>query len=62
MTLAASSVILLTAVLGVATQTLPLVDPWAENKTLWLGVAIVTVVTVSRLLGHQPARSKPAMA
>jgi len=62
MALAVSSVSLLTAALGVATQTLPLVDAWAENKALWVGAAIVALVTVSCLLGQQLARSKPDLA
>ena len=62
MALAVSGVSLLTAALGVATQTLPQVDVWAENKSLWFGAAIVTVVLASYLLGQQLARSKPPLA
>lgn len=62
MALAVSGVSLLTAALGVVTQTLPQVDAWAENKSLWFGAAIVTVVGVSYLLGQQLARSQGDLA
>lgn len=62
MALAVSGVSLLTAALGVATQTLPQVDMWVENKALWFGAAIITVVALSYLLGQQLARIKPDLA
>lgn len=62
MALAVSGVSLLTAALGVATQTLPQVDAWVENKALWFGAAIITVVALSYLLGQQLARIKPDLA
>ena len=55
MALAVSGVSLLTAGLGVATQTLPHIDTWAEGKTLWFGAAIVAVIFASFLLGQRLA-------
>ncbi len=66
MALAVSGVSLLTAGLGVATQTVPNIDLWTEGKELWFGVAIVAVIFGSFLLGqrlalnpaaHEPRRS-----
>lgn len=61
MALAVSGVSLLTAALGVATQTVPDVDTWAEGKELWFGAAIIMVAFASYLLGQQLARSEPRM-
>ena len=55
MALAVSGVSLLTAGLGVATQTVPDIDAWAEGKALWFGVAIVGVVFGSFVLGQRLA-------
>lgn len=62
MALAVSGVSLLTAALGVATQTLPGIDAWVDNKALWFGMAIVAVVAASYRLGQQLARIKPDLA
>lgn len=62
MALAVSGVSLLTAALGIATQTLPQVNAWTENKALWFAAAIVTVVLASYLLGQQLVRSKPGLS
>ncbi len=61
MALAVSGVSLLTAALGVATQTVPDVDAWTEGKEMWFGAAIVVVAFASYLLGQQLARSEPRM-
>lgn len=53
MALAVSGVSLLTAGLGVATQTLPNIDGWAEGKELWFGAAIVMVIFGSFVLGQR---------
>jgi nickel/cobalt transporter (NiCoT) family protein len=58
MALAVSGVSLLTAGLGVATQTLPGIDAWAENKALWFGAAIVLVTFTSYVIGQRLARSE----
>ena len=55
MALAVSGVSLLTAGLGVATQTVPDIDAWAEGKALWFGVAIVGVMFGSFVLGQRLA-------
>jgi nickel/cobalt transporter (NiCoT) family protein len=57
MALAVSGVSLLTAGLGVATQTLPHIDTWTEGKELWFGAAIVAVIFCSFLLGQRLALS-----
>ena len=64
MALAVSGVSLLTAGLGVATQTVPNIDAWAEDKALWFGAAIVAVTFTSYLIGQWLARSevRPALA
>lgn len=61
MALAVSGVSLLTAALGVATQTLPDIDAWTEGKEMWFGGAIIAVAFASYLLGQQLARSEPRM-
>lgn len=61
MALAVSGVSLLTAALGIATQTVPDVDTWAEGKELWFGAAIIMVAFASYLLGQQLARNEPRM-
>ena len=58
MALAVSGVSLLTAGLGVATQTVPDIDTWAEDKALWFGAAIVVVAFVSYVIGHRLARGE----
>jgi nickel/cobalt transporter (NiCoT) family protein len=55
MALAVSGVSLLTAGLGVATQTMPGIDLWAEGKELWFGAAIVAVIFCSFVLGQRLA-------
>ena len=55
MALAVSGVSLLTAGLGVATQTLPHIETWAEGKAVWFGAAIVAVIFASFLLGQRLA-------
>ena len=55
MALAVSGVSLLTAGLGVATQTLPNIDAWTEGREVWFGVAIVVVIFGSFLLGQRLA-------
>ena len=55
MALAVSGVSLLTAGLGVATQTLPHIDTWTEGKELWFGAAIVAVIFASFVLGQRLA-------
>lgn len=62
MALAVSGVSLLTAGLGVATQTVPDIDTWAEGKTLWFGAAIVVVTFASYVLGQRLARGQPRPA
>jgi high-affinity nickel-transport protein len=57
MALAVSGVSLLTAGLGVATQTLPHVELWTEGKELWFGAAVVAVIFASYLLGQRLATS-----
>jgi nickel/cobalt transporter (NiCoT) family protein len=57
MALAVSGVGLLAAGLGVATQTLPTVDLWAEGNAAWFGAAIVAVVFASFVLGQRLAAS-----
>lgn len=59
MALAVSGVSLLTAGLGVATQTVPDIDAWADDKTLWFGAAIVVVTSASYLIGRRLARTQP---
>lgn len=58
MALAVSGVSLLTAGLGVATQTVPHVDALAEDKAFWLGAAIVLVTFASYLIGQRLARNE----
>ena len=55
MALAVSGVSLLTAGLGVATQTAPDIDAWADGKSLWFGLAIVGVIFASFVLGQRLA-------
>jgi hypothetical protein len=55
MALAVSGVSLLTAVFGVATQTLPNIDLWTEGKELWFGAGIVAVIFGSFVLGQRLA-------
>jgi nickel/cobalt transporter (NiCoT) family protein len=55
MALAVSGVSLLTAGLGVATQTLPNVDLWTEGREVWFGAAIVAVIFASFVLGQRLA-------
>lgn len=55
MALAVSGVSLLTAALGVATQTVPRIDLWADGKELWFGAAIVAVIFGSFMLGQRLA-------
>ncbi len=55
MALAVSGVSLLTAGLGVATQTMPGIDLWAEGRELWFGAAIVVVIFASFVLGQRLA-------
>ena len=55
MALAVSGVSLLTAGLGVATQTMPNIDLWTEGKEMWFGVAIVAVIFGSFVLGQRLA-------
>jgi CobW/HypB/UreG, nucleotide-binding domain len=55
MALAVSGVSLLTAGLGVATQTMPSIDTWTEGKARWFGTAIVAVIFGSSLLGQRLA-------
>ena len=64
MALAVSGVSLLTAGLGVATQTVPNINTWAEGKALWFGAAIVVVLFTSYRVGQKLARSeaRPARA
>ncbi len=57
MALAVSGVSLLTAGLGVATQTVPGIDAWADDKALWFGAAIVLVMGTSYLVGQRLART-----
>lgn len=57
MALAVSGVSLLTAGLGVATQTLPHIDSWTEGKEVWFGAAIVAVIFASFVLGQRLAVS-----
>ena len=58
MALAVSGVSLLTAGLGVATQTVPHIEAWAEDKALWFGAAIVVVTSASYLVGQRLARAE----
>ncbi len=58
MALAVSGVSLLTAGLGVATQTAPQIDAWAEDKALWFGAAIVVITFTSYVIGQWLARSE----
>lgn len=58
MALAVSGVSLLTAGLGVATQTVPHIDAWAEDKSLWFAAAIVGVTSASYLIGQRLARAQ----
>lgn len=58
MALSISGVSLLTAGLGVATQTVPNIDAWADDKALWFGAAIVIVTGASYLIGQWLARSE----
>jgi len=60
MALAVSGVSLLTAGLGVATQAMPGVDRWAEDKALWFSAAIVVVTGASYLVGQRLARRSAA--
>lgn len=64
MALAVSGVSLLTAGLGVATQTVPNIDAWAENKALWFGAAIAVVTFTSYVIGQRLARreARPVVA
>ena len=64
MALAVLGVSLLTAGLGVATQTVPNINTWAEGKALWFGAAIVVVLFTSYRVGQKLARSeaRPARA
>ena len=58
MALAVSGVSLLTAGLGVAKQTAPHIDAWAEGKSLWFGAAIVVMTSASYLIGQRLARAE----
>ncbi|KNZ34154.1 MAG: nickel transporter [Methylibium sp. NZG] len=55
MALAVSGVSLLTAGLGVVTQTVPDIDAWADGRSLWFGGAIVLVIFASFVLGQRLA-------
>ena len=56
MALAVSGVSLMTARLGVTTQTVPNIDAWVADKALWLGAAIVVVTGASCVIGQRLAR------
>jgi high-affinity nickel-transport protein len=62
MALAVSGVSLLTAGLGVATQTVPQIDLWAEDKALWFGAAIVAITFASYVVGQRLARGEARAA
>ena len=64
MALAVSGLSLLTAGLGVATQTVPQVDAWADDKALGFGAAIMVVTCLSHVIGQRLARgeNRPADA
>lgn len=56
MALAVSGVSLMTAGLGVTTQTVPNIDAWVADKALWLGAAIVVVTGASCVIGQRLVR------
>jgi high-affinity nickel-transport protein len=62
MALAVCGVSLLTAALGVATQTMPRVELWAQGNELWFGAAVVAVVLGSFVLGQRLATAGPREA
>ena len=55
MALAVAGVGLLTAALGVAYQTVPRFDAWAQGKEAWAGLAIIAIAGISFILGQQLA-------
>lgn len=55
MALAVAGVGLLTAALGVAYQTVPRFDAWAQGKEAWAGLAIIAIAGISFTLGQQLA-------
>ena len=55
MALAVAGVGLLTAALGVAYQTVPHFDAWAQGKEAWAGLAIIAIAGISFTLGQQLA-------
>ena len=62
MALVVSSVSLLTSDLGVATQTEPHIDAWAEGKARRSGAAIVGVTGAGDVIGQQLASGNSAQA
>ena len=64
MALAVAGVGLLTAALGVAYQTVPRFDAWAQGKEAWAGLAIIAIAGISFTLGQQlagRARAQPPL-
>lgn len=64
MALAVAGVGLLTAALGVAYQTVPRFDAWAQGKEAWAGLAIIAIAGISFILGQQlagRARAQPPL-
>lgn len=53
MALAISGVGLLVAGLGAAGQLLPAVDAWTQDKSLWVGAAVVAVLLLSFAIGQR---------
>ena len=64
MALAVAGVGLLTAALGVAYQTVPRFDAWAQGKEAWAGLVIIAIAGISFTLGQQlagRARAQPPL-
>ena len=64
MALAVAGVGLLTAALGVAYQTVPRFDAWAQGKEAWAGLVIIAIAGISFTLGQHlagRARAQPPL-